>query len=284
MTPIDHTVSRRGFTLTLCANCGFCATNPRPDSTHIAPFYESPQYISHTNARTGLLDHLYQTVRRRAIHGKYKLIARYKPQAHVLDIGCGTGEFLSHLKSRGYSTTGVEPGKGPREQAITNHGLDVLPSLDLVPAKEQFQVITLWHVLEHVHDVRDTLQKIHARLAPEGLLLIAVPDRESWDAQYYAANWAAYDVPRHLSHFRRSDLGRLLKEFGFSLRGIRGMWLDAPYVALLSEKHLGAGLLTSLLKAFIVGWISNMAAATSKRPTSSTLYLAEKDGSREASF
>lgn len=272
----DHTLSRSTFQLTACAECGFCVTNPRPDRAHIGSYYDSPDYISHTNAKRGLQDQMYQVVRRRAIRGKYRLIAKYRTNGRVLDMGCGTGEFLSYLKSRGYLTTGVEPGTGARELAIANHSLEVLPSLEQVPALEQFQVITMWHVLEHVHDVRDTLKKLHARMTPGGLLLIAVPDRESWDAHHYGGNWAAYDVPRHLSHFRRADLGRLLPEHGFGLKGTKPMWFDAPYVAMLSEKNLGAGVLPALLKGTLLGMASNMVAATTARPTSSTLYIAEK--------
>ncbi len=243
---------------------------------HIGRYYDSPEYISHTNAHDGLQNRIYQLVRRRAIRRKHRLIAVHKVNGRVLDVGCGTGEFLSYLKSRGYLTTGVEPGVGPRERAIADHALEVLPSLDHVQAHEQFQVISMWHVLEHVHDVRETLKKLHARMAPGGLLVIAVPDRDSWDAEYYGAGWAAYDVPRHLSHFRRADLHRLLTEHGFRMKENRSMWFDAPYVSMLSEKNRGAGPLAAIVKGTLIGMASNAVAATTSRPTSSSLYIAEK--------
>ncbi len=269
-------MSKERFQLTVCSICQFCATNPRPDRAHIGQYYDSPEYISHTNATAGLQDRIYQFVRRRAIRSKHRLISRHRTNGRVLDMGCGTGEFLSYLKSRGYLTLGVEPGSGPREQAIANHALEVLPSLELVPALEQFHIITLWHVLEHVHDVRDTLKKLHARLTPGGLLVIAVPDRDSWDAQHYGAGWAAYDVPRHLSHFRRPDLHRLLSEHGFRMKATKPMWFDAPYVSMLSEKYRGASPLAALLKGAVTGMASNAVSATTDRPTSSSLFLAEK--------
>ena len=276
LTAKDHTVSSQNFTLTLCKVCGFCATNPRPNRQDIGVFYDSPYYISHSNARAGLQDRIYQWVRANAIRGKHRLIARHRSNGKVLDVGCGTGEFLGYLKKQGYLVAGVEPSLQAREQAIANHSVEIVPTLEQVPALEQFQAITLWHVLEHVHDVRDTLKKLHARLAPRGLLVVAAPDRESWDAQHYGADWAAYDMPRHLSHFRRQDLHRLMGEQGFRAIGTRGMWLDAPYVSMLSEKHRGAGTVSALLKGGLLGMVSNAVAATTPRPTSSSLYLAEK--------
>jgi 2-polyprenyl-3-methyl-5-hydroxy-6-metoxy-1,4-benzoquinol methylase len=276
LSATDHTLTGEVFQLTTCRGCGFCATNPRPDRAHIGGYYDSPDYISHTNTKAGLQDRLYQVIRRRAIRSKHRLIARYKTNGQVLDMGCGTGEFLGYLKSQGYLTTGVEPGMSARERAIANYSLEVLPSLEQIPALEQFKVITLWHVLEHVHDVRETLKKLHSRLSPKGLLVIAVPDRESWDAQHYGAGWAAYDVPRHLSHFRRSDVHRLLDEHGFRMLDTKPMWFDAPYVSMLSEKYKGAGPLGAMLKGAFAGAVSNVVAATTSRPTSSSLYLAEK--------
>jgi 2-polyprenyl-3-methyl-5-hydroxy-6-metoxy-1,4-benzoquinol methylase len=276
LSPKDQTVSGEVFHLTTCRTCGFCATNPRPSGAHIGRYYDSPGYISHSNSKAGFQDRLYQFVRRQAIRSKHRLIAHYKPNGQVLDLGCGTGEFLGYLKSQGYLTTGVEPGVAARERAIANYSLEVLPTLEQVPSLEQFKVITLWHVLEHVHDVRDTLKKLHARLSPKGLLVIAVPDRESWDAQHYEAGWAAYDVPRHLSHFRRDDIHRLLTEHGFRMLATKPMWFDAPYVSMLSEKYKGAGALGALMKGTLVGLASNAVAATTPRPTSSSLYVAEK--------
>ncbi len=276
LSGVDHTVSKERFQLTTCATCGFCITNPRPSPASIGRFYASKDYISHTNASSSTQERIYQWVRRNAIRSKHRLIARYQTQGKVLDVGCGTGEFLGYLKSRGYVTQGVEPSAQALKQAIVNHALEVVPDIEGVPASEQFQVITLWHVLEHVHDVRATFKRLHARMSTGGLLVIAVPDRESWDAQHYGADWAAYDVPRHLSHFRRSDLNCLLREQGFEMLATRPMWFDAPYVSMLSERYRGAGTFGALLKGAFVGAFSNLIAAITSRPTSSSLYLAKK--------
>ena len=211
----DHSISKEVFQVCTCASCGFTFTNPRPTPNELGRYYESEAYISHSNTSHSLQDKIYQLVRRRAIRQKHALIAAHEPQGRVLDIGCGTGQFLAYLMSRGYLVQGVEPSTLAREQAIADHALNVVPSLEQVQSQENFQVVTMWHVLEHVPDVRATFKRLFALLGKRGLLVIAVPDRESWDAQHYGSDWAAYDVPRHLSHFRRADVHAFLAEHGF---------------------------------------------------------------------
>lgn len=273
---IDQSVSKESFELTYCALCGFCFTNPRPSPEAIGRYYDTTDYISHGGKGRGVQEAIYRHARRWAIKAKHGLIARYFVNGHVLDVGCGTGEFLGHLKARGYQCTGVEPSLRAREQAIRNHSLDVLPDIGSIPAREQFQIVTLWHVLEHFHDPKEELRRIHSRTCPGGLLLVAVPDRESWDAHFYRAHWAAFDAPRHLSHFRRRDVKRLLEEQGFDLLAVKGMWFDAPYVSMLSEQHLKRGPLVAFIRGLFFGMISNLVAMLGSRPTSSSLFIARK--------
>ncbi len=269
-------MSGETFDVVDCTSCGARFTNPRPDPQSIGAYYSSPDYISHSNASKTLQDRLYQFARQWALRNKHAVLAKHRINGRVLDIGCGTGEFLGYLKSRGYLVQGVEPDLGAREQAIANHALDVVPNLDSIPSNEQLQVVTMWHVLEHVPDSRKTLKKVYSILADRGVLLIAVPDHQSWDAQHYGADWAAYDVPRHLNHFRQADLKRLLHEHGFVVLEIRRMWMDAPYIAMLSERYRGKGPLLALLVGLLLGAWSNLKALLDHRPTSSTLYIAQK--------
>jgi len=215
-------------------------------------------------------------VRRRALRNKRKLIEQYRSNGKLLDVGCGTGQFLGHMKAHGYLTTGMEPDTGARQTAIADHAIEVLPTLEAIASAEQFQLVTMWHVLEHVPDLRRTLKKLYSLMADRGFLFIAVPDRESWDAAHYGANWAAYDVPRHLNHLRNKDLGRLLHEHGFSLHKTERMWFDAPYIAMLSEQYQGNSMPLALLKGAVIGAWSNLQAITTGRPTSSSLYIAQK--------
>lgn len=272
----DQMTSNEVFTIAECANCHLAGTSPRPTPERIGGYYRSSAYISHTNSTSGLLSRLYQWARNRAVRGKHRLISAHHRGGHVLDIGCGTGEFLGYLKSRGYHTQGVEPSLEARELAISNHALHVVPSLEGIPAHEQFSVITLWHVLEHLYDPHATLKQIHARAKSSALLVIAVPDRESWDAQHYGAAWAAYDVPRHLFHYRRSDIHALLEAHGFQLLQTKGMWLDSLYVSMLTEKNKGRSPVIALLLGLAIGSWSNLVSLLSDRPTSSSLYIARK--------
>ncbi len=272
----DHSITQEEFHVMDCAACGFRFTNPRPAQNEHARYYQSDDYISHSNADRSLRDKLYHLARRWGLRRKFRIINRLQPQGKVLDIGCGTGEFLAYLMSRGYLVQGVEPNLKAREQVIANHGISALPALELVAAHEQFQVVTLWHVLEHVPDLHTTFKRLFALLADRGLLIIAVPDRGSWDAEHYGPNWAAWDVPRHVSHFRAEDVRDLLRQHGFELQTIRSMPLDALYISILSEGYHGTSKPWALVKGIMLGLWSNLQSTLSNRPTSSSLYVARK--------
>lgn len=272
----DHSITHEDFNLVDCTTCGFRSTNPRPTQGDVGRYYQSDTYISHSNATASLQDRLYQLARRWALRRKYKTIRGLQPHGKVLDVGCGTGELLAYLMGRGYLVQGVEPNLKAREQVIANYGISALPALDLVAAHEQFQVVTLWHVLEHLPDLRATFKRLFALMADRGLLIIAVPDRGSWDAEHYGVDWAAWDVPRHFSHFRQEDVRVLLREHGFELVSTRRMWMDALYISTLSEGYRGATKSWALLKGVALGSWSNLQSAVSGRPTSSSMYIARK--------
>jgi len=276
ITIADHSISRESFRLVDCVSCGFRFTNPRPTQSSIGRYYLADNYISHSNTSTSIQDKLYQLARKWGLREKFKTLHRLQPHGKVLDVGCGTGEFLAYLMSRGFLVQGVEPSLKAREQVIANHGISVLPALDLVPAQEQFQIITLWHVLEHLPDLRGTFKRLFAMLADRGVLVIAVPDRGSWDCDYYGPQWAAWDVPRHFSHFRQEDIHALLREHGFQRIKTRRMWLDALYISILSEGYRGASKPWSLLKGLFIGAWSNVHSILNSRPASSSLYIARK--------
>lgn len=270
-------MSHQVFSLRTCEQCGFLATTPRPSPDEIGRYYESPNYISHSNSTQGFQDRLYQWARRRALNQKRKAISTFKRGGELLDIGCGTGEFLGHMEAHGFRTQGVEPNSVARDQAKTQRKQRVAERLEELPSGASFDIITMWHVLEHVYDPAQTLHQLGGLLRPNGLLVLAVPDRESWDAQHYGPDWAAYDVPRHLSHFRRHDITQLTKDQGITTKKIAPMWMDALYIGMHSERYRGANPLMAMVKGFSMGTWSNVMAVTSSRPTSSSLFFAQKD-------
>lgn len=270
----DYTVSHESFAIVQCAGCGFQFTNPRPTASEIGKYYESDAYVSHNSTAGGLVNQAYKLARVFTMRRKVKLLNKLAPRrGKLLDYGCGTGHFLSAAKSAGWQVSGFEPNARARAEASTRLeqpvGEEVLEAL---PAGS-FDAITLWHVLEHVHTLNETLAQLVSLLKPDGVLLIAVPNVESLDAQHYREQWAAYDVPRHLYHFAPKSMAQLLKKHKMAIRQTLPMPLDAYYVSMLSEKNLGerSGGLAAVLKA---GYKSNQYAAQHEGQYSSLLYVA----------
>ncbi|QQR88142.1 MAG: class I SAM-dependent methyltransferase [Flavobacteriales bacterium] len=271
----DHYLTKEVFTLTRCTHCGFAFTNPRPNPNELGRYYGSSNYISHSNRARGLVPALYYLARSIALRAKRRMIARLTSGKTVLDYGCGAGAFLAHMRSCGYTVEGVEPGDEARAIARRTASCPVHPSLaDLT--QHRFDVITLWHVLEHVPDPTQTLLQLTSLLSPNGILLIAVPDVSSWDSQHYGSLWAALDVPRHLSHFRPRDLHHLAGQSGLRLALTKRLWFDALYISMLSERYAGRGPIPALVLGLAKGTYSNLVALSTGRSTSSMLYVLKK--------
>ena len=273
---VDHTVSKEVFKLEKCLGCGFVFTNPRPAENELSRYYQSEAYISHTNKATGFVNTAYKLARKFTLRWKYDLIqthARVKPSS-ILDYGCGTGAFLSECQKNGLAIAGVEPSDTARNQAHTLTGKPI--AAELAEVDGSFDVITLWHVLEHVYHLNQTVEALATRLNINGTIFLAVPNLESADAKKYQANWAAFDVPRHLWHFSRDTMGKLLANHDLKVAGILPMLLDAFYVSLLSEKYANnhAGV-AGTARAIIQGWRSNQEAKKTAE-YSSLIYIVRK--------
>ncbi|MES2132070.1 MAG: class I SAM-dependent methyltransferase [Bacteroidota bacterium] len=268
----DHTVSKENFNIVSCKACGFKFTNPRPEDSVIGDYYKAEEYISHTNTNKGIVNKLYHMVRSRTLKKKLHLVKSYVPRGTILDYGCGTGMFLAVCKKAGWETYGMEPDDNARKIASeTNSNLFSDKSkIQTYITDAKFNVITLWHVLEHVTDMDETLAFFKHRLMKDGILVIAVPNHVSYDAQHYKEHWAAYDVPRHLHHFEKKSMKALLENKGFLLRETLPMKFDSFYVSMLSEKYKTGS--TNLIKAFLTGLMSNLKANTSDK-FSSTIYV-----------
>ncbi len=268
----DFFFSLEEFQLVQCFHCSLVITNPRPTKSTIGKYYQSENYISHSDTSSGIQDKIYQTVRKYTIQKKIQQIETYQKSGNILDIGCGTGELLRHMDSEKWKRIGVEPSEHARikiDPSITTY-----PSIQSV--NEKFQVISLWHVMEHLHDPEETMLFINEHLADDGTLFIAVPNLESADAKHYGDYWAAYDTPRHLCHFSKRTMKALLAKYGFQVETIKPMPFDAYYVSLLSEKyaHPESHFSIRAIKAFYRGLISNLRAG--KDNYSSLLYIAAR--------
>jgi 2-polyprenyl-3-methyl-5-hydroxy-6-metoxy-1,4-benzoquinol methylase len=271
----DYTVSGESFTIVSCTSCKFKFTNPIPDIQDLGNYYKSEDYISHSNTKRGIISKLYHIVRSYTLKEKVKLISSYVPKGIIIDYGSGTGMFLKTCKESGWSAFGMEPDKDAREVAH-EFGVQSFSSkdeLNTVVKDLSASAITLWHVLEHVTYLDETLKFFNSKLQNQGILAIAVPNYKSEDANFYAEHWAAYDVPRHLYHFDKVTMEMLLSKHGFNLIKTKPMLFDSFYVSLLSEKYkTGAN---NPFKAFITGLKSNIRAKSSSE-YSSLIYIFKK--------
>ena len=274
----DYTVSGETFSIWQCADCSLRFTQYVPVIERIGDYYKSEDYISHSNTSKGLLNRIYQMVRRRTVKQKRKLISHItgKKNGELLDVGSGTGAFLSEMKKNGWQVVGLEPDADARRVAREVFGCDLRDTNELYKLKpNSFDAITLWHVLEHVHDLQKYLQQLKALLKPGGNLIIAVPNYTSFDASVYKQYWAAYDVPRHLYHFSPLSMKVLLEKHELKLIGYKPMWFDSFYVSLLSSKYKNAGT-ASWVSAIWNGFLSNIKAIGDVKKCSSVIYLVRK--------
>lgn len=267
----DFFLSGEEFAISKCGKCGFRFTNPRPEANELGRYYQSTDYISHSDARKGLFASVYQLVRKYTLSRKYALLRKYHQQGKILDIGCATGQFLHYMESRGWEAAGIEPDEKTRNRAISEFGLKVFPEEQLdVFEKSSFDVISMWHVLEHVSALDQRMDQLKRLLKPGGTLVIALPNCDAHDALKYGKFWAGYDVPRHLYHFTCKDVESLFGKYGFKMIRVLPMRFDAFYVSLLSEKYKSGKM--RWLPALWNGFWSNMRAGQ-KNGFSSHIYL-----------
>ena len=268
ITTKDFLISGEEFQLARDSEKDMLVTTPRPEN--LDPYYNSADYISHTDSKKGIIASLYQWVKRLSIQKKLEIIQKYSgDNKTILDIGAGTGDLLAAALSAGYTVAGTEPNKSARELAAKK-GIELQAALDV---DGKFQIISLWHVLEHLPDPKSEIEKLSYLLNDKGVLLIAAPNFRSYDANYYKSYWAAYDVPRHLWHFSRDAIKVLTEECQMKIVEIRPMIFDAFYISLLSEKYRSGK--SNFLKAFYRGLLSNIKAKKTGE-YSSLLYIVRK--------
>lgn len=265
----DHLVSGEKFKIQEYEN-GILRTQPVPDN--LSKYYESEEYISHSDSKRNLQDKVYHLVKSHMLSKKAKWIRKYIKQGRILDYGAGTGEFLNYMKNFLWDVEGVEPNETARKLGILKD-LDLKSDLSEL-INDNYDVISLWHVLEHIPDLTIKISKFGKLLKEDGLLIIAVPNYNSYDAHYYKENWAAWDVPRHLWHFSRKGIKAKFAQQGFKLVKEKPLKFDSYYVSLLSEKNKPGS--SNLINAFYRGFLSNL-RANSSGEYSSIVYFFKKE-------
>lgn len=260
----DHSISKEFFELVYHPELEMFATHPQPNANELIRYYKSQTYISHTDSQQSFFDQIYQSIKKKTIKNKLALIEQFNQsdEKTVLDIGCGTGDFLLKAQKENWRVVGVEPNFEARTLAQKKLRSDTKLYTNIEDLLEenqnQFQIITLWHVLEHVPNFDDYISKIKKLLHPQGTLFVAVPNFNSYDAKFYHAFWAAFDVPRHLWHFSQNAIEKIFLNSQMKIIDKKPMLFDSFYVSLLSEKYLG--MQWNIFRAFFVGLISNLKA------------------------
>jgi 2-polyprenyl-3-methyl-5-hydroxy-6-metoxy-1,4-benzoquinol methylase len=237
LTVVDHMVSREEFVVTFCSDCNLGITSPRPDN--IAPYYDSPAYASHSDQNQGFFGLLYCFVRTFAAYQKLRLIRGLtkKSKGSLLDYGCGVGVFAARASRAGWLVHGIELSEKARSLAKAKIPRGEIAATRDELTESRYDAVTLFHVLEHLPDPKETLLWVRDRLQPGGALVVAVPNWQAPDAKHYGAYWAAWDVPIHYWHFSKDAMQQLARETGWFVEAIRPMPFDAFYVSLLSESY-----------------------------------------------
>jgi 2-polyprenyl-3-methyl-5-hydroxy-6-metoxy-1,4-benzoquinol methylase len=273
----DFTVSKEVFEIWECKDCTLRFTQSVPDLNGIGKYYQSEDYVSHTDSSEGIVNKLYHFVRKRTLKKKQQQVQYYTQlnKGNLLDIGAGTGAFANFMQQAGWTITGLEPDAATRKRAADLYGLQLQHAAALFNLSAgSFDAVTMWHVLEHVHELHPYIDQVKKLLTAKGKAIIAVPNYTSYDAGAYKEFWAAYDVPRHLYHFSPAAMHKLMELHGLKIATVLPMWYDSFYVSMLSEKNMTGS--NHLLKAFTIGWMSNVKTVFNRQSCSSLIYVVEK--------
>lgn len=273
----DHFVSGEKFSIKECTNCHFKITDKIPGEDEIGPYYQSEDYISHSDTSAGLVNRIYHVAREYMLGRKRKAVIKNsgKKNGALLDIGAGTGYFAAHIKKHGWEVTGTEINDDAREFAEKKLNISLVPAEGLFSLKaKHFDAITLWHVMEHFYNLQQYIAEMDRLLKPGGALFIALPNHTSYDAGHYKEFWAAYDVPRHIWHFTPQNVRQIFENAGFKLVKKIRMPLDSFYISMMSEKYKKTKL--AFLKGVFFGGLSWLASLAKRDKCSSLIYVLKK--------
>ncbi len=268
----DWGYSKEDFEIVKCPKCTFALTQDGPDQESIAEYYHHADYVSHTDINEGLFFKVYHLVREKMLNKKRTWVEKHAKKGEILDIGAGTGYFLSSLKNNAWKVLGFEPEKNARKIAKEKHDIELITDFEpLFKEEKKFDAISMWHVLEHVHELNLYFDYFKKLLKEDGKIFIAVPNYTSFDGEFYKEKWAALDLPKHLWHFSPKSFKVLAEKHGFELEKMYSLPFDAFYISLLSESStLGK------IRAVFVGLISFIKERINVEKASSVLYVIKK--------
>jgi 2-polyprenyl-3-methyl-5-hydroxy-6-metoxy-1,4-benzoquinol methylase len=271
----DLFLTHETFEIHECKNCGLLFTEPRPSQNEIGKYYQSEEYYSHQENKIGFIPKLYETVKSINLKNKYKMATERLTKGNVLDIGCGVGDFLHTMEAKGWKTTGIEPSEDAKTIARQRINATIVSPKEINQLQdESYDLITMWHVLEHIDDIKEEIKQLQRLLRKGGRLLLALPNFKSYDAMYYKEYWAAYDVPRHLNHFCKASINNVFKNSKLKLTKTTKLTWDAYYISYMSEKYQHHSF--PLLRGTIRGMLSNINARKNGE-WSSMVYIFEKE-------
>ena len=270
----DEFLSKEDFHICECLNCGLLYTMPRPSKDKIGDYYKSEEYYSHQENKKGFIPKIYESVKKVNLKHKYKLSTEGIETGNMMDIGCGVGDFIHTAEEKGWQCVGVEPSDDAKTIAKTRVKADIIRSEELENLPDgSFDLITMWHVLEHVDELKWQITQLQRLIKSNGRIIIAVPNYKSYDGQYYKEHWAAYDVPRHLNHFNKQTITKIFKASGLELKKTDKLIWDAYYISYMSEQYKHHKF--PLIKGAYRGLVSNCKARRSGE-WSSRVYIFEK--------
>lgn len=272
----DHLITHESFALHACSNCRFRFIKNPPPKEDAHRYYETSEYVEHSDDNTGIINRVYHRARKWMLHYKHSMLIKEKKRKKILDFGTGTGYFLNNMKSRGFDVVGVEISTKAQDFGRENFGLEIHhPEEIYTPSFEQgFGYITLWHVLEHVYDIRKVLSRVRELLDDDGVLVVALPNYQCLEAEIYGAYWNGYDAPRHLWHFSPDQFSELAQQHGYRLKYTKVLPLDPFYNCLISESYRQKKWF-NLFMPFI-GLTSLILGLIDRRKASSIVYFLEK--------
>ena len=277
----DHLVTGRKFDILKNPETTILETHPRPTKEELPTYYDSENYTSHNDKSAGIVSFCYRIIKsistRRKIRIGQNSLSKNTPQnkPRLLDVGCGTGDFLYSCLKKGWQINGIENNKNAKNNSRTEVSSFIFDDFEFLKSQpERFDIITMWHSLEHIIDLKQTIVDMKKLLTNKGVIVVACPNHKSFDAMFYKESWAAYDLPRHLWHFDKDSISKLFLEHNMQLTKTLPMYWDSFYISILSEKIISKK--NKFLKGIIVGLLSNVSAMFSKEH-SSLIYVFNKE-------